>query len=156
VRKTQCQRHIHIIKYLQAQAHLLETIGFQVYLAFVSELILIYDGECGFCKKWVDWIRKRDKAQQLEYLPCQSNERKQRFPQINEMDCLKAMHVVLSDGPIFSGADAAPHILRALPGWQWCAAMFKIPGALLVARPVYRSIARNRHRFGSETDHCKL
>ncbi len=116
----------------------------------MSDLTLIYDGECGFCRKWVDQIRKYDAAQKIKFLPCQSEERKQHFPQILEENCLKAMHVVLPDGQIFSGADAAPHVLAVLPRWQRCASLFKIPGVLLIARPVYRLIARNRHRLACD------
>lgn len=111
----------------------------------MNHLTLIYDGECEFCRRWMDWIRKQDLHQKITFIPCQSEERKKLFPQISEEKCLNAMHVVLPTGQIFAGADAIPRILYILPGWTWSVTLFRIPGVLLIARPVYRLIARKRH-----------
>jgi predicted DCC family thiol-disulfide oxidoreductase YuxK len=48
-----------------------------------------------------------------------------------------AMHLVLPDGRVFAGADAAPELLRLLPGKRWLAPVFAVPGVLPVARRVY-------------------
>jgi len=117
----------------------------------VNNSTLIYDGDCSFCKGWVEWARKRDAEQKLEFITCQSDERKQRFPQIQEADCLKGMYVVLPDGRFFWGADALSYFLGAVSGWRWSAGLFRIPGALFIARPIYRLIARNRHKMGCNT-----
>lgn len=122
----------------------------------MNELTMIYDSDCGFCKGWVDWIQKRDNHHRIEFLPCRSQQRIERFPKIEEADCLKAMYVVLPDGNFFSGADAAPYLLKALPKWKWASMLFKIPGVLLVARPIYRWIARRRHRLGCDSNHCQI
>jgi predicted DCC family thiol-disulfide oxidoreductase YuxK len=108
---------------------------------------LIYDAHCDFCKSWVDWALKRNAGEHLEFIGCQSEERKKRFPHINETDCEKAMYVVLSDGRTYSGGDALPFFLTAIPGWRWTRFLFKIPGALFISRAIYRWIARNRSRF---------
>src|SRR5256884_6689349 len=57
-----------------------------------------------------------------------------------------AMQLVLPppDGRVFAGADAAPEILRLLPGRRWLAWPFRLPGVLPVARRVYGWIARRR------------
>ena len=114
----------------------------------MSSLTLVYDGECGFCQGWADWVHRRDVNGQIRLMTCQSDERRERLPQIREEDCLKALHVVFPDSRLFSGADAAPHILDVLPRWRWCSFLFRIPGALLLARPIYRFIARQRRNPG--------
>ena len=55
-----------------------------------------------------------------------------------------AMHLVRPDGRVFTGADAAPEILRLLPGKRWLALGFRIPGVLPIARRVYARVARQR------------
>ena len=55
---------------------------------------------------------------------------------------------MLPDGRVLGGADAAvPEILRRLRGWRWVAALFRLPGAGLIAPIAYRWIARNRYRI---------
>jgi predicted DCC family thiol-disulfide oxidoreductase YuxK len=48
---------------------------------------------------------------------------------------------------MLGGAAALPEILRRLRGWRWAAALFRLPGAALVAPLVYRWVARNRYRI---------
>jgi predicted DCC family thiol-disulfide oxidoreductase YuxK len=55
-----------------------------------------------------------------------------------------AMHLILPDGRVFSGADAVPELGRLLPGKRWWAWGFAVPGVRPVARRVYARIARGR------------
>ena len=45
---------------------------------------------------------------------------------------------------MFAGADAAPEILKLLPGKRWLAGLFAVPGVLPAARRVYAWIAARR------------
>jgi len=45
---------------------------------------------------------------------------------------------------VFAGADAAPELLRLLPGKRWLAVWFRIPGVLPLARRLYAWIAARR------------
>src|SRR5438034_6118413 len=104
---------------------------------------LIYDGECGFCRKCVDLVLRRDREHRLEVVPFQDRERVARFG-IPLPALAAAMHLVLPDGRVFAGADAAPEILRLLPGKRWLAGGFRLPGVRSVARRLYAWIARRR------------
>src|SRR5213595_2540059 len=104
---------------------------------------LMYDGECGFCRKCVDLVLRRDREHRLEVVPFQDRERVARFG-IPLPALAAAMHLVLPDGRVFAGADAAAALLRLLPGKRWLAWIFAIPGVLPVARRVYARIARRR------------
>ena len=54
------------------------------------------------------------------------------------------MQLVLPDGRVLAGADAAPEILRRIRGLGWLAAVFALPGFRPLARVVYGWIAKNR------------
>src|SRR2546427_5408743 len=41
--------------------------------------------------------------------------RRERYPQITDEACMAAMQLVLPDGRVLSGADAAPEIIRRIP-----------------------------------------
>jgi len=104
---------------------------------------LICDGECGLCRQCVDIVRRWDREQRLAFLPFQEPERVAALG-IPLPALAAAMHLVRPDGRVFVGADAAPEILRLLPGKRWLARGFRIPGVLPVARRVYARIARRR------------
>ena len=105
---------------------------------------LIYDGSCGFCRDSVDWVRQRDRAGRIDYIPFQDAARVAPFA-IPVPILAAAMHVVRADRMVFSGADAAPEILRLLPRWRALAWVFALPGVLPVARRMYAWIAARRH-----------
>lgn len=109
--------------------------------------VVIYDGTCGLCQGSVGWVSRRARPDAFEFLPCQAPERHARYPAIAEATCMEAIQLVLPDGRVLGGADALPEILRRLRGWRWAAALFRLPGAGLVAPLAYRWIARNRYRI---------
>ena len=109
-----------------------------------SRATLIYDGECGLCLRSVQRLRAWDREQRLAYVAFQDAPAVQRFG-IGLPALAAAMHLVLPDGRVFSGADAVPELGRLLPGKRWWAWGFAVPGVRQVARRVYRHIARRRH-----------
>jgi predicted DCC family thiol-disulfide oxidoreductase YuxK len=108
-----------------------------------AEPTLIYDGECGICRRSVTKLRAWDRNGRLAYVPFQDRDAVARFG-IALPALAAAMHLVLPDGRVFAGADAAPEILKLLPGKRWLAALFRIPGVPPLARRVYRWIAERR------------
>jgi predicted DCC family thiol-disulfide oxidoreductase YuxK len=83
----------------------------------------------------------------LEILPCRSEPRRRRYPQIAEEACLTAMQLVLPDGRVLAGADAVPELLRRIRGLGWVATVFALPGVRSLSRRVYAWIAANRLRI---------
>jgi predicted DCC family thiol-disulfide oxidoreductase YuxK len=111
-------------------------------------VVLIYDADCPVCRAAADWIRRNAVAPDtFEYLPCRSTETRSRFPAITEAACLQAMHLVLPDGTILDGERALPGILRRTRRYRWATPLFRLPGAGILSRLLYRAFARLRHRI---------
>ena len=109
---------------------------------------LVYDADCPVCRGAADWVRRNAAASDaFEYLPCRSAETRSRFPAITEAACLQAMHLVLPDGAILAGEQALPEILRRTRRHRWAAGLFRLPGAGILSRFLYRAFARRRHRI---------
>jgi predicted DCC family thiol-disulfide oxidoreductase YuxK len=111
----------------------------------MAAAVVIYDASCGLCRGSVAWLASRAAPGRIEFLPCASPERRERFPWLDERDCLEAMQLVLADGRVMSGAAAVPEILRGLRRWRWLAPLFALPGAARLAGRLYRWVARHRH-----------
>ena len=110
----------------------------------VDRPTLIYDGECGLCQETVALLSRWDPTGRVTLVPFQDQSRVRRLG-IPMPALAAAMHLVLPDGRVLAGADAAPELLRLLPGKEWLAAFFGVPGVMPVARRVYGWIARRRH-----------
>src|SRR5262245_34023442 len=110
----------------------------------VDRPTLIYDGECGLCQQAVALLARWDRTGRVTLIPFQDQARVWAF-RIPAPARAAAMHLVLPDGRVLAGADAAPELLRLLPGKTWLAALFRVPGIMPVARRVYAWIAERRH-----------
>src|SRR5215468_7406981 len=116
-------------------------------MARSAQAVVIYDGVCALCQGGVTWISRRAVRGELEFLPCQSAERRARFPDLEEARCMEAIHLVLADGRVLAGDAAIPEILRHLKRWRWLAALFRLPGARRLGPPAYAWVARHRYQI---------
>lgn len=106
---------------------------------------LIYDGSCGFCRRWVERVRRWDRHQLLEMVSYQTPDLEARFPGVSRDECRQRIHLIDASGAVYRGAAAGREVLRRLPaGWLWTLA-FHIPGGLWIAERVYAWIT---HRWG--------
>ena len=111
-------------------------------------VVLVYDADCPVCRAAADWVRRNAVVPDpFEYLPCRSEDTRSRFPAIAEGACLQAMHLVLPDGTILVGERALPEILHRTRGYRRAAILFRVPGAGILTRLLYRAFARRRHRL---------
>jgi predicted DCC family thiol-disulfide oxidoreductase YuxK len=104
--------------------------------------LLIYDGTCGFCKRWVLRLHRITQAG-FDYKPFQ--EIHQQHPDIPLQDFRTAAQFLESDGTRHSGADAMFFALCCGAGPQWPrTAYLHFPGVKPVTNLGYRWVARHR------------
>lgn len=120
--------------------------------------VVVYDGECPFCRRQVSRIQQRDVDGALEYLPRQAEGIEQRFPQLTEGDFDTGMRLVHPDGSVSVGADAVYQIARRVRTWRYFAWLYRVPVLHQVFRAMYGWIARNRNRLekACTDDTCEL
>ena len=103
----------------------------------------IFDGDCGFCSRCVDWASRRS---DVRFVPFQRTDLGAHG--ISEDAAATAVHVAGADGQVRRGAAAVAAVLRECGrGWPLLAMAMRLPGINLVAEGVYRLVARNRHRL---------
>lgn len=64
--------------------------------------LVLWDGDCGFCRRSVEWLAANDKRDALEFKPYQSVD---LAPSVAQA-CQKAVHVIKADGTIIKGGRA--------------------------------------------------
>jgi len=116
--------------------------------------VLLYDGECAFCRMWVRRIRRWDRHHTIEFVPAPERFQFGDLPDLSDDVVNARMHLVLPDGRIFTGGAAIPELLRLLPGGRVPRLLFLVPGIPRVAEKAYDLVARHRHRFGCAGGSC--
>ena len=111
------------------------------------QFTLVYDGECGLCRRSVERLRAWDADGRLRLVPFQAPGVLARYPEIPEIEFRKAVQLIAPDGRHWSGADAVEQALRQA-GKRRLARLFTLPLARPIARRVYRWVARNRSWLG--------
>jgi predicted DCC family thiol-disulfide oxidoreductase YuxK len=115
---------------------------------------VIYDAQCGFCSASRRFAEGFDTRQQLHFVSMHEPDLLSRFPQLHGLDLNGSMHVLTPDGRVHREIEAVRAILRQLPGLQWMALLFGLPGVHALGNLGYRWVARNRMCLMGST--CRL
>lgn len=116
--------------------------------------IVLYDGDCGFCNKWVDRWHKMS-GETVQYIPYQSFEADEAgklvdFPQISVGDCKRAVQFILPSGEHSRAARAVFDALSQSGKQKWWLWLYKhFPGFKLIAEAAYTFIAAHKCFFNS-------
>ncbi|MFO1500937.1 MAG: DUF393 domain-containing protein, partial [Verrucomicrobiota bacterium] len=113
--------------------------------------ILIYDGDCNFCRFWIERWRLLT-VDRLDYIELQSPTVAERFPNLPRADLVKAVHLVEPDGNICQGAEAVFRSLALNPSWRWLLAAYRsLPGVKPASERLYQYVAEHRTGLSAVT-----
>ncbi|MGJ5009359.1 thiol-disulfide oxidoreductase DCC family protein [Bradyrhizobium oligotrophicum] len=114
--------------------------------------VILYDGVCVFCSRWVQFVIARDAAKRFRFTPIQSpyGTRLAQAFGIDPRD--PDTNAVVHGGTAHLKSDAALTVLSNLPGWGWTRALLAIPKPLRDA--VYSLVARNRYHIFGKYESC--
>jgi lipase maturation factor 1 len=108
----------------------------------IERPLVLYDGDCGFCKRWVDRWRVQAGAE-VDFAPYQ--EASGRFPELAAAKAPESVRFVEPGGRVSRGAEAIYRMLAHAPGKAWLLWTYtRVPGAALAAESAYRFVARHR------------
>ena len=114
--------------------------------------VILYDGVCIFCSRWVRFVIARDTTRRFRFTPIQSDYGT-RLAKTFGIDPEDPDTNAMVHGDIaWMKSDAALTVLSHLPGWGWTRALFAVPKPLRDA--VYSLIARNRYKIFGKYETC--
>lgn len=116
--------------------------------------ILLFDGVCNLCNGAVNFILKRDKSKQFQFVSLQSEAGKDLVSKLELPEKLDSI-IFLSGDNVFIESEAAIEITKLLPTpWNWFL-IFKIIPVKLRNR-MYRWIAKNRYNWFGKREKCRI
>ena len=72
----------------------------------MNRLVILYDGQCHFCRRCRAWLGQQPAFVPLTFIPLQSPEVACRFPGIGRLHPEKEMVVVSDAGDVWQGGSA--------------------------------------------------
>lgn len=108
----------------------------------MNKHLVLWDGECGFCRRSVKWLLRHDRFGHLQAIPSQEAEISEEL----RAACQNAVHVLKSDGEILR-AGRAILFCGTQTKWNRLARIGLWPVFLPFVEVGYALVARNRGLF---------
>ncbi|HLF19110.1 MAG TPA: DCC1-like thiol-disulfide oxidoreductase family protein [Candidatus Omnitrophota bacterium] len=116
--------------------------------------IIFFDGICGLCNRFVDWVIKRDRQNIYFFAPIQGETAK-RFLTLLPEDISQWSIIFIDHEGVHQRSTAVLRILIGLGGC-WKAMKIFMPMPMGWRDAAYNFIARRRYRWFGKRDSCRL
>ena len=114
--------------------------------------VILYDGICIFCSRWVRFVARRDVTPRFRFTAIQSPYGTRLAQAFGIEPADPDTNAVIHGGVAYFKSDAALTVLSQLPGWRSVKILLAVPKPLRDG--VYNLIARNRYRIFGKYDEC--
>ncbi|MFY1700303.1 thiol-disulfide oxidoreductase DCC family protein [Micromonospora sp. WMMA1923] len=114
----------------------------------------VYDGDCAFCTRCAQFVERR--------IPTGAQVVPWQFADLAALrltadECAEAVQWAGADGSRAAGPDAIARLLAGSSApWRLAGAVLRLPPVRAAAWPLYRWVARNRHRMPGGTAACAV
>lgn len=122
--------------------------------------VVIYDGQCRICTSQIRSLLFWDCQKKLSYLSLHDPTVHEQWPDLPHDRLMEEMVIIDRRGNRHWGPEAIRYLTRRLRRLWWASPFLHFPGSMLVWRPLYRWVARNRYRLSGgqacEEGTCEL
>jgi predicted DCC family thiol-disulfide oxidoreductase YuxK len=117
--------------------------------------VVIFDGECNFCKSQVARLHSLDCCgNRLSFLSLHDPRVAGRYPNLTHEQMMEQMYVVDSQGRQFGGSDAVRYLSRRLPLLWPAMPILHLPGTAGLWRWAYHQVAKRRYKISGRSQDC--
>jgi len=113
----------------------------------MRELTVLYDPQCGLCRRAQAWLLGKPKHIELVFVPACSDEARSRYPQLDHELSLTDLTVISDAGAVYCGPKAWLMCLWALRNYREWAIRLSSPELLPTAKRVISTISQNRYQL---------
>ena len=113
----------------------------------IANPVVLYDGHCNFCVAQTENLRRIARPQGLTFQDFQDPSVLANFDGLDHQTCMAAMQLIMPDGRLFSGFEAAVHAVATRRGVGWIAYGYYIPGVRQLCDFAYARVAARRYEI---------
>jgi predicted DCC family thiol-disulfide oxidoreductase YuxK len=106
---------------------------------------LLFDGACGFCRRAVAWVQRRDTRSHLRPIPFQEAPSPPMTPELYAA-CVRAVHVITSHGHVLRAGRACLFVLGEA-GYGFIASLLRLPPLIWLVEIGYVLVSTHRDFF---------
>ncbi len=112
--------------------------------------IVIYDGQCNFCRGQVENLRRLDGKNRFQFVSLHDPAVSSIVPDLSFEQLMEQMWIVTANGKRYGGADSMRYLSRRLPILWPLMPILHLPGTRPLWRWAYRKIAKARYRIAGK------
>ena len=117
--------------------------------------LILYDGVCNLCNRWVQFVLKHDRKVQFTFAPLQGETAKKFLPEKNQLNQIPDTVKLVDNNKVYTGSGAVLQIFNKLGGgWKLLYALIIVPP--FIRNGVYKFVARSRYRWFGKSESCIL
>ena len=116
-------------------------INSRVTTSWPDDDVILYDGVCVFCSRWIRFVATRDVQRRFRFTAIQSG-----------YGTRLAQAFVIHGGVACFKSDGALTVLSNLPRWRWVRVLRAVPKPL--RDKIYNLVAHNRYRIFGKYEEC--
>ncbi|TNE34806.1 DUF393 domain-containing protein [bacterium] len=110
--------------------------------------LLIFDGDCGICTFFSEFVQKKTVPEQLIIKPYQVLNLREIHPELNEDRTSKSLYLLTSDSKLFNRSKGVFETMRRMRGiYKVFGYFLSNPIFVLIFNPLYDWIAKNRTKI---------
>ncbi|MBK9422869.1 MAG: DUF393 domain-containing protein [Bacteroidetes bacterium] len=122
----------------------------------MNENVILFDGYCRLCNRFVDFILKQDTKRKIKFASLQSSfgqsVLKEHFSSLRKFpDSV----VLLTGEKVYTHSTAALHVFRIL-GMPWKVLYVFIIVPAFIRNGIYNFIAANRNKWFGKRNECRI
>ncbi len=121
--------------------------------------VVIFDGQCVFCRSQVERLHWLDRGNRLSFLSLHDPRVSDRYPDLHHDDLMAQMYVIDGRGNAKGGSEAVKYLSRRLPILWPALPVLHFPGTATLWRWLYKQVAKRRYRLAEkpcDEDQCRI
>lgn len=110
-------------------------------------LTVLYDPDCGLCRRAHEWLADQAKLVELNLVPCASEEARKRFPFLDHDLTKQDLTVISPEGAVYFGPKGWLMVLWSLTRYREWSYRLASPELLPTTKRVVSAISQNRYQI---------
>lgn len=113
----------------------------------MHRLTLLYDPDCGLCRRVHGWLADQPKMLELRMIPIKTDAARRRFPKLNHELTSEDLTVISDEGAVYFGPKAWLMVLWSLGRYREWSYRLASPELLPTTKRIVSMVSQHRYQI---------